>query len=303
MICAVVALIAGLSVTAVAPPTEPDVVPLDPAALAAPQDPAAQPAQPGTPAAPNVPPVNPATPDPGPDENKPPTPVHTGFKALLYGLGQDVKHLPSLPNLYIAAAGGAAAFAVHPADDNVNIALRSHITLVNNIYRPAHIVGETPVLVGFSLITYAVGRLTDRPKASHLGMDLIRAQLIASALTEALKYSTRRERPDGSDNLSFPSGHASETFATATVIERHMGWRMSAVGYAFAAYVASSRLHDNVHWMSDVVFGAAVGTIAGRTVTEHGRNFWTFSPMPLPGGGIGIMATRISGNSGRHSAN
>jgi membrane-associated phospholipid phosphatase len=57
------------------------------------------------------------------------------------------------------------------------------------------------------------------------------------------------------------------------VIERHLGWKMSALGYAFAAYIASSRLHDNVHWMSDVVFGAAVGTISGRTVTEHGRNF------------------------------
>lgn len=299
MICVVAALVAGLAAAPAALPAAPDVVPLDPATLVAQQDPAAQPP---TPAAPAVPPVNPATPAPG-DEDKPPTPVHTGFKALLYGLGQDIKHLPSRPNLYIAAAGGAAALAVHPLDDDVNTALRSHITLVNNIYKPAHIVGETPVLVGVSLLTYAVGRLADKPKASHLGMDLIRAQLIASALTEVLKYSTRRARPDGSDNLSFPSGHSSETFATATVIERHLGWRMSVLGFAFASYVASSRLHDNVHWMSDVVFGAAVGTIAGRTVTEHGRNFWTFSPMPLPGGGIGVMATRIGGNPGSRSAN
>jgi membrane-associated phospholipid phosphatase len=47
-----------------------------------------------------------------------------------------------------------------------------------------------------------------------------------------------------------------------------------------------------VHWLSDVVFGAAVGTISGRTVTEHGRNFWTFTPVPVPGGGVAIMATR-----------
>ena len=304
MICVAVALVAGLSATVVAAPVEPDVVPLDPAMLSALQNPAAQPADPATqPATPTVPPVNPATPDPGQDEKKPPTPVHTGLGALLYGLGQDAKHLPSLPNLYIAAAGGAAALAVHPIDDNVNIALRSHINLVNNIYKPGHIVGETPVLVGFSLVTYGVGRLTDKPKASHFGMDMIRAEIMASVLTTALKYSTRRERPDGSDNLSFPSGHASETFALATVIERHLGWKMSVLGYTFASYVASSRLHDNVHWLSDVVFGAAVGTIAGRTVTEHGRNFWTFSPMPLPGGGIGIMATRVGGNSGSRSAN
>ncbi|HEX4348507.1 MAG TPA: phosphatase PAP2 family protein [Vicinamibacterales bacterium] len=278
-------------------PAEPQVLPLDPAMLVAVQDPATQPASPA------VPPVNPTTPDPGPDDKKPPTPVHTGFKALLYGLGEDAKHLPSLPNLYIAAVGGAAALAVHPLDDNVNTALRSHITFVNDVYKPGHIVGETPVLVGFSVVVYGVGRLMDKPKASHFGMDMIRAEIVASVLTTALKYTVRRERPDGSDNLSFPSGHAAETFALATVIERHLGWKMSVLGYAFASYVASSRLHDNVHWMSDVVFGAAVGTIAGRTVTEHGRNFWTFSPMPLPGGGVGIMATRVSGNTGSHSAN
>jgi hypothetical protein len=228
----------------------------------------------------------------GSTEEKPPTPVHTGFKALFYGLGQDVKHLPSKPNLYVAAIGGAAALAVHPIDDDVNIALKSHYNVVNNIYKPAHIVGESPVMMGVAILTYAVGRIGDKPKASHLGMDLLRAQIIDEVLTEALKHAVHRERPNASDNLSFPSGHSSVTFATATVIERHLGWKMSVLGYTFAAYIASSRLHDNVHWLSDVVFGAAVGTISGRTVTEHGRNFWTFAPIPVPGGGVALMATR-----------
>jgi hypothetical protein len=43
---------------------------------------------------------------------------------------------------------------------------------------------------------------------------------------------------------------------------------------------------DNVHYLSDVVFGAAVDTIAGRTVTEHGRETWTFTPAPVPGGTV-----------------
>jgi membrane-associated phospholipid phosphatase len=228
------------------------------------------------------------------DEKKPPTPVHTGFKALFYGLGQDVKHLPSKPNLLIAVVGGGAALASRPIDDNVNIALKSHYNVVNDIFKPGHVVGQTGVMVGLSIVTYGIGRIADEPKASHLGMDLLRAQIIDSVIVYGLKHATHRERPNGSDNLSFPSGHASVTFATATVIERHLGWKMSVLGYGFAAYVASSRLHDNVHWMSDVVFGAAVGTIAGRTVTEHGRNFWTFTPVPVPGGGVALMATRIS---------
>jgi membrane-associated phospholipid phosphatase len=54
--------------------------------------------------------------------------------------------------------------------------------------------------------------------------------------------------------------------------------------YIFAGYVASSRLHENRHFASDVVFGAAVGTIAGRTVTRHGRDKFEFSVTPSPSG-------------------
>ena len=108
------------------------------------------------------------------------------------------------------------------------------------------------------------------------------------------RYATHRERPDGSNAQSFPSGHASITFATATVLELHLGWRYSVLGYTVASYVAGSRLHDNRHWLSDVVFGAAVGTI-GRTVTQHGRNTWTLAPVPVRGG-VALVALRTGAN-------
>jgi membrane-associated phospholipid phosphatase len=56
------------------------------------------------------------------------------------------------------------------------------------------------------------------------------------------------------------------------------------IGYGIASYVAASRLHDNRHYLSDVVFGAAVGTIAGRTVVHHAADYWTFAPVRVPGG-------------------
>jgi membrane-associated phospholipid phosphatase len=84
-----------------------------------------------------------------------------------------------------------------------------------------------------------------------------------------LKYTTRRERPDGSSKNSFPSGHAADTFAFATALERHLNWRYFAPAYIFSSYVAISRLPANRHWLSDTVAGAAVGIIAGRTVTSH----------------------------------
>ena len=227
------------------------------------------------------------------DDKKPPTPAHTGVHALFDGLLEDVKHLPSRPNLYIAVIGGAGAAAVHPADATLNERLLSHSTLVTDIWKPGHIVGNDFVQTGVALATYAYGRLTDAPKASHFGMDLLRAQIIAGVITEGLKYAVGRERPNHMGDPSFPSGHAAITFATATVIERHLGWKAAGLGYAIAAYVATSRLHDNVHYASDVVFGAAIGTISGRTVTQHGRDQWTLMPVRTPGG-VALMVTRTA---------
>jgi membrane-associated phospholipid phosphatase len=108
---------------------------------------------------------------------------------------------------------------------------------------------------------------------SHVGMDLIQSLAISEGLTQALKYTTRRQRPDGSGRNSFPSGHASDTFAFATALERHLGWKGAVPAYIFSSYVAISRLPANRHWLSDAVFGASVGIIAGRTVTRHGHEF------------------------------
>jgi membrane-associated phospholipid phosphatase len=225
-------------------------------------------------------------------DERPPTPPHTGIRALLDGLRLDIAHLPSRPNLYLAMIGGGLAASVHPIDQTFNVHLRSHYDGVNDFFAPAKYYGNTPEQVALSLGTYAAGRILHKPKASHLGMDLLRAQIVSELLVQPIKFATQRERPDGSDSHSFPSGHAAATFAAATVIERHLGWKGAALGYAIATYVAASRLHDNVHYASDVAFGAAVGAIAGRTVTEHGRETWAFVPAFIPNGAA-LMLVRL----------
>lgn len=225
------------------------------------------------------------------EAKEPPTPPHTGIRALLSGYLGDVRHLPAIENGYLTLVGGALAVGAHPFDQSFNVRLRSHYDVVNTAFAPGKYLGDTPEQIALSLGTYAYGRLTDSPKVSHVGMDLIRAQLLSETLVEPLKFATHRQRPDDSNHQSFPSGHASVTFAGATVLERHLGWRKSWLGYAIATYVAASRLHDNRHYLSDVAFGAAVGTIAGRTVTQHGRNTWTLAPVQVPGG-MAILVAR-----------
>ena len=225
-------------------------------------------------------------------DKKPPTPERTGIKALFANLAGDYTHLAHRDNFYVAALGGGLALAVHPLDANFNVHLRSHYNAVNRAFAPAKYFGNTPEQLALSLGTFAIGRATGSDKASHLGMDLLRAQILTESIIQPIKFAVQRERPNGSNHLSFPSGHAAITFAGATVVERHLGWKQSVLAYSIASYVAASRMHDNVHYLSDVVFGAAVGTIAGRTVTQHGRSYWTFIPVSVPGGGVAILASR-----------
>ena len=65
----------------------------------------------------------------------------------------------------------------------------------------------------------------------------------------------RRTRPNG-DPRSFPSGHASATFATATVLHRHYGWKLGLPFYLLGVYTAASRIQDKKHWLTDTVMGA-----------------------------------------------
>lgn len=212
-----------------------------------------------------------------------PTPVHTGFKAMFRELGEDVKYIPSRENAMWAGVGAALALAVHPADKRVNHATVNS-SFAKAFFKPGAYMGQSYTLLSASAIVYAVGRTKDEPKVSHVGMDLIRAVAISEGMAAVMKYSFRRERPDRSGRTSFPSGHAADTFAFATALERHLGWRYFVPAYIGASYVALSRLPANRHWLSDVMMGSAVGIIAGRTVTGHEVNKFALSVVPVRGG-------------------
>ena len=242
----------------------------------------------------NIPAVSPGEVDGAsvgqPSSQPPPTPRHTGVKALVKGIVTDLKYLPSKENLMWAGVGGGLALAAHPFDDDVNQALVGN-SAAENFFKLGEILGQLPTLLGSASIVYAFGRIKDQPRVSHVGMDLIQSLAISEGLTQSLKYATRRERPDGSSRNSFPSGHAADTFAFATALERHLGWRYWLPAYMFSSYVAISRLPANRHWLSDTVFGAAVGIIAGRTVTSNEAAPFPLAVMSVPGG-IAVMYIR-----------
>ena len=87
----------------------------------------------------------------------PPTPVHTGIKELVKSIGRDFVALPSKENLYWTLGGGAAALAVHPADDYIQEHVVGNST-ADAFFAPGRIIGIVVPLAG-SVGTYAWGRL------------------------------------------------------------------------------------------------------------------------------------------------
>jgi membrane-associated phospholipid phosphatase len=79
------------------------------------------------------------------------------------------------------------------------------------------------------------------------------------------------------------------------VLQEHYGWKLGVPAFAIAGYTAASRITDNQHWTSDVVFGAALGMVCGRTVTVRLRETKvSIAPLPVRrGGGVLITAQRL----------
>jgi membrane-associated phospholipid phosphatase len=210
------------------------------------------------------------------------------FAQLFTGTLHGFERLPSFGTLEWLAAGGIAAAATHPADAQATRVLAGSGTLDQPL-RAGALIGGTPFELGAAFATYGVGRALDNRRVARAGADLIQAQLIAESLTLAVKQTARRARPSGS-GFSFPSGHTAVAFASATVLQRHFGWKIGIPAYAVAAYVGTSRIQERHHYLSDVIFGAALGTVAGRTITLGPRHQATIGITPARGGAAVVVA-------------
>jgi membrane-associated phospholipid phosphatase len=231
----------------------------------------------------------------------PPPPVPVAARAVADGKTSIDAPIPSVGDLFAASlrdfrmfpsrstftwlgVGTVAALAGRPADRDLTHTMTTAPSL-SGTFGPGALIGSTPMQLGAAFATYAAGRAAGSSRVALLGADLFRAQLLAQGTTQALKFAVRRVRPDDTP-YSFPSGHTSTTFATATVLQRHFGWKVGVPAYGLAAYVGASRIQAKRHYLSDVAFGAALGIVAGRTVTiGRGDGRFAVSPMAAAGGG------------------
>ena len=211
-------------------------------------------------------------------------------------VGADFKNVfTTKENMLIVGAGLSATWAVSHFDrDLASSSLNSELNegaRLDHFFEAGETLGGGLVQVGGAFAAYGLGKVFAKQGLEDTGRDLVRAQLVTQTLTFGVKLAVRRERPDGSNNRSFPSGHASGTFATATVLQRRYGWKVGVPAYAVAGYVAVSRMNEGEHYLSDVLFGATIGVLVGRTVTVSlARKRFAVVPMPARDG-VGVQLT------------
>lgn len=212
------------------------------------------------------------------------------FADLFQPLAGDFRQLASKQNLVLIGAGVGAAATSHAWDHRT--AQSTWGASIDDVFEPGQVVGGFLTQAGAAAAVYALGRATDHGRLATIGSHLFRAQLVAQTTTQTLKLATRRTRPDGT-TLSLPSGHSAAAFATASVLQADLGWKAGLPAYAVAAWVAASRVQMKRHYVSDVIAGATVGILAGRSVTVgRGSARFALSPTVVPGG-VGVTAVRI----------
>lgn len=104
----------------------------------------------------------------------------------------------------------------------------------------------------------------------HQTINIIIANGIMGISVLALKNTFKEERPDKSDQLSFPSGHTAIAFTNAALLYYEYKdsniWYASS-GYLFAAATGVLRVANNKHYTSDVLTGAGIGIASGILVS------------------------------------
>jgi membrane-associated phospholipid phosphatase len=186
---------------------------------------------------------------------------------FVVNLGRNVVGIFSPSNLRPFALGAAAPGASSLLDDDV----RSYFAPERRarwLGDAVDLEGQPRIIGSVGIALFIAGRFSRPQRFRDATYDVAQALLVDTTYVFALKQASQRQRPDGSNNLSFPSGHTSNAFAWATVAAHYYGPKLAVPAYLFAGLVGVGRLEKNAHYLSDVFAGAALGVLVGRTVVR-----------------------------------
>jgi len=234
---------------------------------------AQEPPPPTQPTPPQAPPVI-----PGPKRHGPPDDKRRTVRSYVHNLAYNFIAVPQHENrkaLLVSAGLTAPSFLL---DDEFKQYFVDHPH--ETFGDVGATLGSTAAVFGVTVGLFSAGRISRGDRFRAATYDLSQAFLVNQVYTTALKLVVQRERPDESDQRSFPSGHASNAFAIASVFTKHYK-KLRVPLYGFATFVATSRMAANKHYFSDVVAGSCLGWVIGRSVVRrNGRPPDVKAPKP-----------------------
>lgn len=105
----------------------------------------------------------------------------------------------------------------------------------------------------------------------------MKSYLTTISVTYLLKEITHKRRPDGTNHLSFPSGHTSSAFSGASFIHFRYGFKYSIPLYLLASFTGYSRVESKKHYTEDVIAGAGLAILSSWYFTSPYDKKYSFN--------------------------
>ncbi len=195
-------------------------------------------------------------------------------------LKRDIKELPSSlwtdtkrvycdkMNLAVLLVAGGASLAVrNTVDDKWEDHFDKHRSFRSEWGDLGGALGNPGVHLGIAALGYYCGIKGGDTKLYHASKALFNALVINDLSTVMLKLAACTDSPNG-EHFAWPSGHMSSSVCLAAVIDKYYGHKVGIPLYLIAGFVGFERMDDREHHFSDIVFGAALGYVIGKTVAD-----------------------------------
>ena len=143
-------------------------------------------------------------------------------------------------------------------------------------------------------VTPAAGFITTLALKDYEGTkQLVFAGATSIVTSYLLKYTIKKQRPDGSDTHSFPSNHTAMAFQGASFIAQRYGWKYSIPAYFVSGYVAWGRVYGRRHDAWDAFAGAAIGIGSTYIFTRPfaQKHNLVISPVVINSEALGVYAS------------
>ncbi len=188
-------------------------------------------------------------------------------------VGQDAKQIVTARNAaLLGVALGGSLVIREELDDDVRRNTAQHSDRWGENSEILRFLGNAETQIPILLAVHTGSLMTDDEELHEVSKTMLSAYTINALSTLTIKGIANTDRPSdnwNSGEYGFPSFHTSSSTTLAAVLDEYYGPSVGLPAYALAGLIGWSRIDQRDHDLSDVVFGAAMGYVIGKSVARH----------------------------------